>query len=70
MIILKAHFKATHGFLERYQADLPAGGLFIPTRKSVAIGEPVVISVRLGSRGSPVLLRGVVAWRRPGIHRE
>jgi Tfp pilus assembly protein PilZ len=69
MNILKAHFRSREGFLDRYQATSPTGGLFIPTRKPLAIGQPVIVSIRLGSRGSPVLLRGIVAWRRPGQHR-
>jgi Tfp pilus assembly protein PilZ len=69
MHILKDHFSSIAEFLERYLHDLPGGGLFIPTRKSVAIGQPVVVSIRLGPRGSTVLLRGTVAWRRPGKHR-
>ena len=69
MNILKANFRSREGFLDRYEATSPTGGLFIPTRKALAIGQPVIVSVRLGSRGSPVLLRGTVAWRRPGKHR-
>jgi Tfp pilus assembly protein PilZ len=69
MNILNAHFVSTAEFLDRYLPEFPTGGLFIPTRKSAAIGEPVVVSVRLGSRGSAVLMRGTVAWRRPGRHR-
>src|SRR5262245_7742637 len=69
MTILKAHFQSSDAFLAKYLTDLPLGGLFLPTRRSLAIGEPVVVSVRLGPRRNPVLLRGVVAWRRPGKHR-
>ena len=69
MTILKAHLRSVAEFLERYLPDMPTGGLFIPTRKSMAIGEPVVVSLRLGPRGSTVLMRGTVAWRRPGKHR-
>lgn len=69
MNILKTHFRSPDGLLEDYQSSLPHGGLFIPTRKSVTIGESVVLSVRLGSRGNPILLRGTVVWRRPGKHR-
>lgn len=69
MTILKAHLRSVAEFLERYLPDLPTGGLFVPTRKSMAIGEPVVVSLRLGPRGSTVLMRGTVAWRRPGKHR-
>lgn len=69
MTILKVHFATGQPFLEHYLGDLPNGGLFFPTRRALAIGEPVVISIRLGKRRSPMLLRGNVAWRRPGKHR-
>ncbi|MBC8132054.1 MAG: PilZ domain-containing protein [Deltaproteobacteria bacterium] len=69
MNILKAHLRSVAEFLDRYLPDLPTGGLFIPTRKSMTIGEPVVVSLRLGPRGTTVLMRGTVAWRRPGKHR-
>ena len=69
MTILKAHLRSVADFLERYLPDLPTGGLFIPTRKAMAIGEAVIVSLRLGPRGSTVLMRGTVAWRRPGKHR-
>jgi Tfp pilus assembly protein PilZ len=69
MNIVKAHFRSMAGFLDSYLPDPPTGGLFIPTRKAVTIGDSVVVSIRLGSRGSTVLMRGTFAWRRPGKHR-
>jgi Tfp pilus assembly protein PilZ len=69
MNILKAHFPSIPAFLDRYLADLTNGGAFIPTRRSVTTGEAVVVSIRLGPRGNTVLVRGTVAWRRPGKHR-
>src|SRR5450432_815526 len=69
MNILKAHLRSVTEFLDRYLPDLPTGGLFIPTRKPMTIGESVVVSLRLGPRSSTVLMRGSVAWRRPGKHR-
>jgi len=70
MTILKAHFANGGAFLDHYLSgpDLVNGGIFFPTRKPLAIGEGVVVSVRLGKRRSPMLLRGVVVWRRPGKH--
>ena len=68
MTILKAHFSDGTAFLERYLADLGQGGLFYPTRRPLAIGEIVVVAIRLGRRRSPTLIRGQVAWRRPGKH--
>jgi type IV pilus assembly protein PilZ len=68
MTILKAHFATGAAFLDSYLAELAHGGVFFPTRKPLAIGEAVVVSIRLGKRRSPMLLRGVVSWRRPGKH--
>jgi Tfp pilus assembly protein PilZ len=68
MTILKAHFSDGTAFLERFQSDLGQGGLFYPTRRPLAIGEIVVVAIRLGRRRSPTLIRGQVAWRRPGKH--
>jgi type IV pilus assembly protein PilZ len=68
MTILKTLCRTASEFSDRYLAELPTGGLFIPTRLALAVGEPVVVSVRIGPRADPVLLRGSVAWRRPGKH--
>ncbi len=69
MNIVKAHLRSVTEFLERYLPELPTGGLFVPTRRLATIGESVVLSLRLGPRGNTVLMRGTVAWRRPGKHR-
>jgi len=68
MTILKAHFPSGAAFLARYLPELPQGGIFFPTRRLLAIGETVVVAIRLGRRRSPTLIRGQVAWRRPGKH--
>src|SRR5436305_3148007 len=68
MTTLNAHFSDGTAFLERYLSDLGQGGLFFPTRRPLAIGETVVVAIRLGRRRSPTLIRGQVAWRRPGKH--
>ena len=68
MTILKAHFPNGAGFLDRYLPELGDGGIFFPTRMPLAIGENVIVAIRLGRRRSPMLVRGRVAWRRPGKH--
>ena len=68
MTILKTLCRTSAEFSERYLSDLAGGGLFIPTRSHLSVGAPVVVSVRIGRRADPVLLRGSVAWRRPGKH--
>jgi uncharacterized protein (TIGR02266 family) len=68
MTILKAHFPSGEAFLERYLSDLGTGGIFFPTRKPLPLGAEVVVAIRLARRRSPTLVRGKVAWRRPGKH--
>lgn len=68
MTILKTLCRTEADFFDRYLSDLAGGGLFIPTRMALPLGEQVVVSVRIGPRADPVLLRGSVAWRRPGKH--
>jgi Tfp pilus assembly protein PilZ len=68
MTILKAHFPSGEVFLAGYLPELGVGGVFFPTRRPLAIGEQVVVAIRLGRRRSPTLVRGRVAWRRPGKH--
>src|SRR5262245_54283428 len=69
MTILKAHYQSSEEFLTHYLSEGALGGLFLPTRRPLSIGEAVVVSVKTGARRNPVLLRGTVAWRRPGKHR-
>src|SRR3569832_1866898 len=68
MTILNTLCRTEAEFFDRYLGDLAGGGLFIPTRMALPLGEQVVVSVRIGPRADPVLLRGSVAWRRPGKH--
>jgi Tfp pilus assembly protein PilZ len=60
----------TKEFATLYQANLPHGGVFFPTRKKLAVGATVAVPVRLGRRQPPLVLYGKVAWRRPGRHLE
>jgi len=67
-MLLKATYPRAASLLEDYLKDLVHGGLFVPTTRALVEGQDVVVSVRFGRRSSPVLLRGVVAWRRTGKH--
>lgn len=70
-MLLKATYPHAASMLDDYLEALPTfptGGLFVPTTRALAEGQDVVVSVRLGRRSSPVLLRGLVAWRRTGKH--
>lgn len=67
-MLLKATYPRAAALLQDYLDDLPQGGLFVPTTRALVEGQDVVVSVRFGRRSSPVLLRGLVAWRRTGKH--
>src|SRR5262249_59180986 len=45
-------------------------GLFIATREVRTQGEPVLVEVRFPELPDRMLLRGTVAWRRPGRAKE
>ena len=64
--LLTARFRDGAELLERYLPDLADGGLFVPTRKVLEAGAPVLLDVRLSSLRDHLLVRGEVAWRRRG----
>jgi uncharacterized protein (TIGR02266 family) len=70
MRILKARYKSASDLLAAVQGDLAGGGLFIATREVRQAGEPVLVEVRFPQLQDRILLRGVVAWRRPGRAKE
>jgi len=70
MNILRAKYLDGHGFLQAYQSDSLHGGVFIPTRKKLPLGAPVVVDVRFAELRSVVLMRGFIAWRRAGKNRS
>jgi Tfp pilus assembly protein PilZ len=70
MNILRAKYLDGQGFLQAYQADSLHGGLFIPTRRKLPLGSPVVVDVRFAELRSVVLVRGFIAWRRAGKNRS
>ncbi|MBW2733430.1 MAG: PilZ domain-containing protein [Deltaproteobacteria bacterium] len=69
MQILRARYKDTEAFLAAYQGQFLHGGLFIPTRAALRLSTQVLLDVRFPELRSKVLVRGVIAWRRPGRHR-
>lgn len=70
MRILKARYGSGEEFLGSYDTSFAHGGVFIPTRLAVEVGEPVVVGVQIGRRTNPLLVRGAVVWRRRGKHSE
>jgi uncharacterized protein (TIGR02266 family) len=69
MQILIARFRTCEEFLDRYQPAFEHGGLFHPTRDALPLGEPIIVDVRLPTLRDRLLVRGVIAWRRPGRRR-
>jgi len=70
MNILRAKYQDGQGFVQAFQSDSLHGGLFIPTRKKLPLGSPVVVDVRFPELRSVVLVRGFLAWRRAGKNRS
>jgi len=66
LLTLKVICPTSEDFSARYLAEFPNGGFFIPTRLAPRPGEPVMLSLRIGSRATPVMLRAVVRWIRRG----
>jgi Tfp pilus assembly protein PilZ len=66
MRLLLARFRGRTELDSRYLHNRPNGGLFIPTRRVIEPGEPVLVDVRLAELRDHLLLRGVVTQRQRG----
>ena len=69
MRILKARFRSTRDFLEAFQEDLPHGGLFCPTTRTMEKDEEVVVEVHFPDLPNKMMLRGTVIWWRSALPR-
>ncbi len=69
MRILKARFRSGRDFLEAYNADLPAGGLFCPTTRPLEENEAVVAEIHFPGLANKMLVRGAVVWWRAALPR-
>src|SRR5262249_30207069 len=70
MKILRARYRSGEEFLRHYQPSFLHGGIFYPTREQkLVLGESVIVEVSFPQLRNRVMLRGFVAWRRPGRHR-
>ena len=64
MRVLKARFRETKEFVEAFDAELPAGGIFCPTTQALEVGEEVVVELNFPDLPNKMMLRGnVVSWR-------
>ncbi|MCC6752320.1 MAG: PilZ domain-containing protein [Deltaproteobacteria bacterium] len=70
MMIVRAKFRDPRDFLDSYQSQFQSGGLFVATRLNYGLGSSVVVDVRFPQLRNTVLIRGFVAWRRPGRQRS
>jgi len=66
MRLLLARFRSGADLLARHLNEREHGGIFIPTRRIVEPGEPVLVDVRLAELRDHLLLRGVVVERQRG----
>jgi Tfp pilus assembly protein PilZ len=65
MLILRARYSSSEAFLKAYQPQFLHGGLFAATRSKRLPGTPLLIEVRFPQLKNALVLRGIVAWRRP-----
>lgn len=65
MRLLLARFRSREELFERYLTTAN-GGLFLPTRRAIEPGEPVLVDVRLAELRDHLLVRGVVVERQRG----
>lgn len=66
MRLLLARFRSGADLLARHLDDRENGGLFLPTRRIIEPGEPVLVDVRLAELRDHLLLRGSVVERQRG----
>jgi Tfp pilus assembly protein PilZ len=69
MRILKLRIRSSDEFEALYQADLPRGGLFVPTTTSLDVNETVIVEVAAATLPNKVMIRGVVRSWRPALPR-
>jgi len=69
MLILKARFRNKSEFLEAYNEDLPAGGLFCPTTRMLEENDEVVVEVHFPGLPNKMMLRAQVVWWRSALPR-
>ena len=68
--MLRIRFRDGSELLESYLPNFSQGGFFVPTRRSLAVGHPVVVDVRMPALGDSLLIGGDVAWSRRGRRSE
>ena len=69
MRILVARYRNTEELLERYLSQFEHGGIFFPTREAIPLGDYLIVDFRVPNLRDKLLIRGMVAWRRPGRRR-
>jgi hypothetical protein len=64
MRFLRAKFQGQTDFLESYQADRPAGGLFVATTEPLSPDEQVIVELIVEGLPNKVMIRSsVISWR-------
>ncbi|MCS6915202.1 MAG: PilZ domain-containing protein [Myxococcales bacterium] len=69
MQILKARFRSREEFDEAYAAELPNGGLFVPTTTPLKPGEEVIVEIFCEGLPNKVMIKGEVKSWRPALPR-
>src|SRR5687767_1556624 len=64
MRFLRAKFQGQTDFMESYQSDRPAGGLFVATTQPLEPDSEVIVELICDGLPNKVMIRGqVVSWR-------
>jgi Tfp pilus assembly protein PilZ len=69
MNILKLRIRSVDEWGELYQADLPNGGLFVPTTTELEAGDTAVVELASPQLPNKVMIRTVVRSWRPALPR-
>src|SRR5581483_10957759 len=48
-----------------YMPFINQGGLFIPTKEYIALGENVIVNLSLPGKNNPLLIEGKIIWHTP-----
>lgn len=64
-VVLGVQVDAVSALYAAYMPWLKRGGLFVPTHRSFALGDPLFLRVQLPHEPQPVLISGTVAWINP-----
>ena len=64
--VLNLTYKSREGFIEAFSSDLSASGIFIKTKKPLAVGEQFVLKLNLPDSSETLKIKCKVSWNQTG----